>query len=214
MTINHAQAERFALCDLFQVEGPDAETLCEGWTNRDLAAHLIVRETRPDAALGIIVAPIARHGERVRRTVAARPWTDLVEAVRSGPPRWSPMRPAPIDRAANTLEFFVHHEDVRRAQPDWEPRALDAGLESELWKIISRMAKVMVRKAASGVVLMPPTRSAVVARRAKAGEANVELRGDISELVMFVEGRQAHSRVELDGPEAAADALRSASFGI
>jgi uncharacterized protein (TIGR03083 family) len=44
-----ARAERAALCDLFDEVGPDAPTLCAGWTTRDLAAHLVIRERRADA---------------------------------------------------------------------------------------------------------------------------------------------------------------------
>src|SRR5882762_622635 len=36
--------ERRELCDLFLELGPDAPTLCEGWTTLDLAAHLVLRE--------------------------------------------------------------------------------------------------------------------------------------------------------------------------
>jgi hypothetical protein len=36
--------ERLELCDLLLELGPDAPTLCEGWTTADLAAHLVLRE--------------------------------------------------------------------------------------------------------------------------------------------------------------------------
>ena len=32
--------ERAAMCDTFEKFGPDAPTLCEGWTTLNLAAHL------------------------------------------------------------------------------------------------------------------------------------------------------------------------------
>ena len=122
--MNPAQSERHALCNLFLEVGPDAPTLCEGWNTRDLAAHIIVRESRPDAAGGILIKPLAAYGEKVRKGVALRDWKSLVEAIRNGPPRLSPMRLTFLDRLTNTLEFFVHLEDVRRAQPNWEPRTL------------------------------------------------------------------------------------------
>ena len=43
-----AKRERLLLADLLEAEGPEAPTLCEGWSTRDLAAHLIVRERRPE----------------------------------------------------------------------------------------------------------------------------------------------------------------------
>ena len=124
MAVTDARLEREALCDLFLDVGPDAPTLCEGWSTRDLAAHLIVRESRPDASVGLVFPPAAKHGERVRLEVAGRPWSWLVDEVRGGPPRWNPMGIPPIEKLANTSEFFVHHEDVRRAQDGWEPHEL------------------------------------------------------------------------------------------
>ncbi|MFM7872077.1 MAG: maleylpyruvate isomerase N-terminal domain-containing protein, partial [Actinomycetota bacterium] len=52
---NPARTERDLICDLFTNFGPDAPTLCAGWTTRDLAAHIAVRERRPDAAAGILI---------------------------------------------------------------------------------------------------------------------------------------------------------------
>ena len=102
MPENYAQTERAALCDLFIELGPDAPTLCAGWTTRDMAAHLVVRESRPDAALGILAAPFASYGERVRKRFATKDWDQLVSLVRNGPPIYSVMKPGFVDRAANT----------------------------------------------------------------------------------------------------------------
>ena len=104
MATNHAQRERSGLCDLFDELGSDAPTLCEGWTAADLAAHLVVRERRPDAALGILAAPFERHGDKVRDDYAARPFDQLVESVRSGPPTLSAFGIPGVDRMANTME--------------------------------------------------------------------------------------------------------------
>ncbi len=38
------EREREELCDLFLELGPEAATLCEGWTSTDLAAHLVLQE--------------------------------------------------------------------------------------------------------------------------------------------------------------------------
>jgi uncharacterized protein (TIGR03085 family) len=221
MSVNHAQHERAGLCELFERVGPDVSTLCDGWTTRDLAAHLVVRERRPDAALGIVAAPFARHGERVRLQEASRPWPSLVSRVRNGPPRWSPFSLAPIDRAANTVEYFVHHEDVRRALPDWQPRHLDPALDAVLWATVARMGRLLVRRAPCGVVLRTPGSDGAAGSDAAGGEVtarkgspSVEVVGTPGELVLFVYGRQEHARVELVGPAASCDALRSASFGI
>ena len=47
-----ASRERAALVTTMRAVGPDAPTLCGDWTTRDLAAHLVLRERRPDAAPG------------------------------------------------------------------------------------------------------------------------------------------------------------------
>ena len=49
-----AQQERNTLCDLFVELGSEAPTLCEGWSTADLAAHLVVRERRPDSGPGLV----------------------------------------------------------------------------------------------------------------------------------------------------------------
>src|SRR3954464_10979654 len=103
-----SRAERDALCDLFVLLGPEAPTLCEGWNGRDLAAHLVVRERRPDAALGLVVRRLAGRMERVMANEAKRPWIDLLRRVRSGPPRFSPMSIGPVEQRVNTTEYFVH----------------------------------------------------------------------------------------------------------
>jgi uncharacterized protein (TIGR03085 family) len=205
-----AQAERGALCDLFEEVGPDAPTLCGAWTTRDLAAHLIVRERRPDAALGLVVKPLAGYGEKVRLNVAEQPWEQLVARVRSGPPLLSPMHLGAVDELTNTIEFFVHHEDVRRATSGWSPRELDAATTDALWDRLRRAARLLVRSSPMGVVFRRPSGDEIVAKR---GTPTAHVAGDVAELVMFAYGRQASSvctvePADLDGQ------LRATSFGI
>lgn len=208
---NPARSERHALCDLFLELGPDAATLCAGWTTRDLAAHLVVRETRPDAAGGILFARLAPHGDRVRDKVARTDWTKLVERVRSGPPRLSPMRVPALDRLTNTLEYFVHLEDVRRAQPDWSPRDLPAELEDALLGALERGARLMGRRAPCGLTMTPRGGIAIVAKK---GQPVVDVSGPTGELVLFIYGRRSVARVELTGPDDAVAAVESTRFGV
>lgn len=210
-----ARVERAELCDLLAEVGADAPTLCGGWTTRDLAAHLVVRERRPDGAVGIVAAPLASYGERVRRQEAARPWEELVERVRTGPPRWSPTRLRAVDRMVNTVEFFVHHEDVRRARPTWMARSLDPRLVADLVGVLRAMARLLARKAPSGLTLVvSDAAGGPVSIVARGGSPVVTATGTAGEVVMFVYGRQAHATVELDGPADAVAALRSAELGV
>lgn len=207
-----AQAERQEFCNLLDEVGPDVDTLCEGWTARDLAAHVVMRERRPDGAAGVILKPFAGYADKVQSQIADTEWGDLVDRIRTGPGKFSPMRLDALDRVANTVEFFVHHEDVRRMQDGWAPRELDDELTDDLYAALKRMGKLLVRKAPAGMVLEPTDgRPAVTAKTA---EPMVTLRGPVGELVLFLYGRQAHARIDLDGPADAVEALRSASFGI
>lgn len=210
MTLNFAQIERQDLCTLFERLGPDAPTLCEGWTTRDLAAHLVVRERRPDAALGILAAPFERHGEKVRLEYAARPWPELVELVRTGPPKLSAFGAPAVDRLANTMEYFIHHEDVRRAN-GMAPRELYPEMEDRLWDVLARMAKLSMRRAPCGVTMRTPGGRTLVAN---AAVPRVALRGPVGELALFAYGRQAAAQVELLGADDDVAALMAASFGI
>src|SRR6476661_4751238 len=119
-----SRTERAALCNSALEAGAQAPTLCEGWTVKDLVIHLLVRERDPLGAPGIVVPQLEGLTRFSERRLADHDFTNLVERVRQGPPRWSPMAIGPVDRAVNSLEYFVHHEDVRRAQPGWEPREL------------------------------------------------------------------------------------------
>jgi uncharacterized protein (TIGR03085 family) len=207
-----ARRERAALCDLFLELGPDEPTLCGDWTTRDLAAHLVVRERRPDAAIGIVVSKAAGYTDKVQAGVATTEWSRLVDTVRSGPPIWSPTKISKIDELANTVEFFVHLEDVRRAQPTWEPRDLDADLADALYGVVSKMAKRLVKGSPVGIVLEPDDGHQPIT--AKQAEPSVTVRGPVGELVMFVYGRQAHSAVEVLGDADSVAAVNAASFGI
>src|SRR5580704_15889972 len=151
--VSYSREERLALCALLDKTGPDAPTLCEGWTTGDLAAHLVLRERRPDAAAGVIGGPLAGYTARVQQRIRARtPFPDLVRSIRSGPPRLSVMALPGMDERSNAVEFFVHHEDVRRAVPDWEPREIGPAQAQFLWQRL-RGARFMLRKAPVGVEL-------------------------------------------------------------
>ncbi|WP_433386603.1 TIGR03085 family metal-binding protein [Micromonospora sp. KLBMP9576] len=206
----NARSEREALTDLMQTLGPDAPTVNEGWTTRDLAAHLVLRERRPDAAGGIMLPPLRGYAERVRLRIAARPWSRLLNEVRR-PPVWSPVSNPVTDELANTMEFFIHHEDVRRASPDWLPRDLPAGLSAALWKRASGMARLALRRFPAAVLIQAPGHGEVSAGR---GGDPVRVVGAPGELILFLSGRQRVSRVQIDGPAALADRLRSAHLGM
>ncbi|MEU6142332.1 TIGR03085 family metal-binding protein [Streptomyces sp. NPDC047081] len=202
-----AKRERLLLADLLEAEGPDAPTLCEGWRTRDLAAHVVVRERRPDAAGGILIKQLAPRLERVMAEFAAKPYEELIQLIRTGPPRFSPFQLKQVDEKSNTVEFYVHTEDVRRAQPDWTPRELDQVFQDALWSRLERSARLVGRSAPTGLVLRRPDGQTAVAHR---GTPVVTVTGEPSELLLFSYGRQNSAKVELDGDKDAVAKLHEA----
>ncbi|MFE6198628.1 TIGR03085 family metal-binding protein [Streptomyces sp. NPDC057838] len=208
----HAKRERLLLADLLETAGPDAPTLCEGWTTRDLAAHVVVRERRPDAAGGILIKQLAPRLDRVMAEYADKPYEELIQLIRTGPPRFSPFSLKPVDEASNIVEFYVHTEDVRRAQPDWSPRELDPVFQDALWSRLERTARLMGRGLPTGLVLRRPDGRTAVAHR---GTPVVTVTGEPSELVLFSYGRQNAAKVDVQGDENAIATLReSKQLGI
>ncbi|GAA0519708.1 TIGR03085 family metal-binding protein [Saccharopolyspora thermophila] len=193
-----ASDERQQLCGLLEQVGPDAPTLCEGWTTRDLAVHLVVRERRPDAFAGRLVKALAQRSERIENELRELSWAELVDRIRQGPPKWNPLGLSGVDEAVNAAEFYVHHEDVRRAQPDWQPRPTDPQREDALWKSLSRVAKVFYGRSPVGVVLRRPDGTEIAAKR---GPRTVRILGEPSELILHAFSRGA-AKVTFDGNEA------------
>ncbi|HXF19607.1 MAG TPA: TIGR03085 family metal-binding protein [Streptosporangiaceae bacterium] len=203
-----ARDERLALCALLDETGPQAPTLCEGWTTLDLAAHLVLRERRPDAAAGIMVGALAPYTRRVQRTLAQQtPFGGLVAAIRNGPPRLSPMRVAALDERTNLVEFFVHHEDIRRGAPGWTERKLSPALAEALWhqlgnaRLFLHRAPVGVEFARDDVDTDPGAERVRITVKQRTPVVTVI--GSPAELTLWALGRTGAAQVRLDGSEAA-----------
>ncbi|ANZ38454.1 TIGR03085 family protein [Lentzea guizhouensis] len=200
-----ARSERKALVELMTELGPEAPTLCSPWLTRDLAAHLAIRERRPDTAPGILVPAFAKWTEKVQDDYAHKAWSELLDLVRT-PPFWI----QPVDELINAGEYFVHHEDVRRAQPDWEPRPYDASRERTLWKLLPITARMTYRSSPVGVTLVRPDGDHVVAKQ---GANGVVITGEVTELVMLAFGRD-QVRVEYSGDPDAVARVRSLNRSV
>ena len=208
-----AASERTHLCAVAQQVGPDASTLCGEWTVRDLLVHLLVREGSP-AAVGIMVKPLGGLLDKASRRLGEQEFDELVKQLRHGPPAWSPFALPKVGAMFNLLEFFVHHEDIRRAQPEWRPRALPSRDEDAIWKAGRRAGRGLVAKSGAGV--------GVVAERTDTGERvtlsrstpTVTVHGLPSEITLFLFGRKAQAQVELDGEPEDVARLEGASLGI
>lgn len=206
-----ARAERLALCDTFLAVGPDAPTLCDGWTTADLATHLVIRDGRPDLQIGPMLPLVGGRFKAAARAIKRRPWPQLVDAVRGGPPVYTPVAIGAIDEKVNLVEFFIHHEDVRRPNGDG-PRTLPEGEDAALWTALRRLAGLMYRNAATGVELVSG-RGTIHARK-PTGLGSVTLAGDPGELMLAAYGRQAAAVLEVTGSDEAVTALLGSRVGL
>ncbi|MFF1902186.1 TIGR03085 family metal-binding protein [Kitasatospora sp. NPDC058218] len=203
---NHALAERHRLAELLAAAGPDAPTLCAGWTTRDLAAHLVLREHRPDAAAGIRVGALAGWTQRVQNGYAERPYEELLRSFRSGPPLLSPFALPGADEAANTVEYFVHAEDVLRAGESWRAQPVPPGRAEALWRRLPLIARLEAgRRSPAPLELRRPDGQSLTV--GPAGAPTVRITGEPGELLLFVHGRGARTELSVDGPPDAVAAL-------
>jgi uncharacterized protein (TIGR03085 family) len=204
-----AQQERAALVTTMRGVGPEQSTLCGDWTTRDLAAHLVVRERRVDAAPGILIPRFAGYTARVQEQVTAQnDWNVLLDQIASGPPLLSPFKL--LDPFVNVAEMFIHHEDVRRAVSGWEPRPLDDGTTAALARQVSLMARMTMSKTPGRVSLRTPDGKTLVT--VGKGPA-VAVTGDPGELLMFISGRD-EAKLEFTGDADAVDAVRAGDRGL
>jgi uncharacterized protein (TIGR03085 family) len=207
-----SRSERAALCNTALQVGEQAPTLCGDWLVKDLVIHLLVRERDPLGAPGILIPPLEKLTDRSARRLHAQDFTALVERVRGGPPRWSPLSIPPLDKAVNTLEYFVHHEDIRRAGSGWVPRELTEREQRTLWSTLGTAGKGLVRRAGVPVeIRWEGTDKSAVLRK---GADPAVVSGHPSELAMFLFGREEHAGLAFAGPEAHLEQLRGAQLGL
>jgi uncharacterized protein (TIGR03085 family) len=208
--VSLARAERAALADTLDKTDPDQPTLCEGWTARDLLAHLLVRERQPWAAGGILVPALAGITAQAMRGYADTPWSEMVDQFRSGPPAWSPTRIPRVGEVADGAELFIHHEDVRRGEPGWEPRPADETRDSALWALVLRSGRLFYRRSPVGLVARRPSGEQAVI---KTGPGLVTIEGEPGEILLHGSGRDA-ARVELRGRPEDVEALSTGPRGF
>jgi uncharacterized protein (TIGR03085 family) len=205
-------AERAQLSDLLDELGPQAPTLLERWTTRDLVAHLILRERDYLAGPGLVLpGGWAKLAERRTRALALRDFTWLCATFRSGPPPGF-FRIGWVRRVPSLNEFFVHHEDVRRANGRG-PRTHEHAMDMALWRNVARAAWFLARRLnGAGLELQWAGTAQIV--RARRGEPAVRIAGPPGELLIYLFGRQSAAHVEVSGPDAAMEAVRRARFGM
>jgi uncharacterized protein (TIGR03085 family) len=205
-----ARRERHDLCDLALELGPDAPTLTGEWTARELVAHLYVREHRPLAGLGIALPPLSRLTDQAMDRAARGDYRRLVEKVRE--PGLTPFALRPVEVLANTLEYVVHHEDLRRAQTGWTPRTLDPDDLDAVWRSIKVTGRMLARPA--GVPLSIRRDDTDERATLRGGEPSVTVSGPVVELVLFLFGRDQWQDLTFEGRDELVTKVREADLGM
>lgn len=204
--------ERAELCDLLGELGPEAPTLLPPWAARDLAAHLIVRERDYLAAPGLVLPGAwSRLAERRQRVLALRDFSWLVARLRSGPPAGF-FRIGWVRRVPTLNEFFVHHEDLRRANGRGA-RLNGQAMDEALWANIRRGSWFLARRLRGAGLELEWAGTAKIIR-ARRGEPAARIAGSPGELLLYLFGRQGAADVAVSGPDVAVAAVRRVRLGM
>lgn len=211
------KSERHELAELLHAVGPDAPTLCDGWDAHDLAVHLRIRETDPLAAAGMVVKPLggllASRSARLREELG---FDELVDLIEAGPQLPNPLAIAKIDERVNAIEYFVHHEDIRRAADSWQPRVLPGVVDDSLWATACTMARFRLARARVGV-LFERVRDGLVSDErvvVATGPRPATLTATGAELVMWLYGRKSAAKVEFSGDQGSIEKLQATKLSI
>lgn len=213
---HHALDERLDLCATLSEAGPDAPTLCGGWSTAQLAAHLVRRERSVVELAGRLpVASLRQRAERgIDAYVAATDYAAIVATLQAGPPAWTPYAAAPVRELVNLLEYVVHHEDVRRAGGETPPRLLPVARQHAVWQRLRLAAPATLHGLPVGVELVWPSHGSLRTRRARRDGVRVTVTGEPVELALVAFGRQRAAVVDYSGSAADVMAVRGASIAV
>jgi uncharacterized protein (TIGR03085 family) len=198
-----AGVERSSLSDLLDEVGPDAPTLCTGWNTAALAAHLVSRESSLLAGAGTLGPALAPAGNRAMARALRRSFAENVHRFRRGGMLSQTGR---LGEALHLLEFVVHREDVRRAQPhpgrqanDGADAVRDAAVFEQLRRRAGRLGRTI--PAGIGLLVRSSRHGAIDVRR---GPAVIVADGDPVDLALWLFGRAEASAVAIElhgGPD-------------
>ncbi|HXA33259.1 MAG TPA: maleylpyruvate isomerase family mycothiol-dependent enzyme [Acidimicrobiales bacterium] len=192
-------SERLALADqldLFSPEQWDTQSLCDAWTVRDIAGHLVVPHVTSIPAF--LVTFVAAGGSFSRANVAAtakqakRPTSDLVADIR----RYAESRTKPpgFGSEAPLAEVLVHGQDIRI------PLGLDDTTAVASW--VAVLDFLVMPKARRGFVSQSVQDFHFVASDVDwAHGTGDEVRGPAVALALTIMGRKARLG-DLSGPGA------------
>ena len=211
------RAERAQLLSTLRDLGPEAPTLCAGWTAADIAAHLAMaeryvgipmtvlyplRKAMPEAVRARLMARLRHIGDRQTAAMRHRGWDQSLRRLSAGPPPTYDLSwVAPI----RLVEEWIHHEDVRRANGSG-PRPADLAPDEALWQCLIFLSRFAEFTGALRTVRveLPDGRSLQL----RAGQPEVTITGPAGEVLLFLSGRDEVARVETEGTESALARLK------
>lgn len=206
-------AERQRLLSTLERVGADAPTLCSGWDAQELLRHLVLREIHPqDQILSKIPVKAADSARDRMAEIDGMSFDELVEVFRTGRQTFSPLKIRPVDQAVNTLEYVIHHEDVRRAQDPPLGRVLTSDEQKAIFGQLRLMAQLLLLRAPVTVVLRSPEFGDITALATKRHQSTVTVVGEPLELALFAFGRDAD--VQFIGDPGDIDRLKTTDRSI
>jgi uncharacterized protein (TIGR03085 family) len=210
--------ERSELIETLRQLGPDAPTLCAGWSSEDLAAHLVVSEAYGGwpmvaayAARRVLPATLTLRGMRSLQSVGGRQirrarnrgWAWVLRRLSAGPP---PGYGRPSVAPIRLVEEWIHHEDLRRANA-LDPRPGSAAMNEALWRaglLLTGFPEFLSGRAGIEVALSD-------GRTHRLGDTpRVRIEGTPGEVLLFLAGRGAVAQVRVTGDQSHVRALRLA----
>ncbi len=216
--------ERAATVELLSRLDPaawQANTLCAGWTVADLAAHLVVRETRP---VRFVLSEVSKGrlgpAKPLMEQAKARGHAYLLQQLRQGPPLlYRTPGPAAV---ANFVENWVHNQDFQRGELN-RPQPTSADAQALLWSTLHILGRMMLRTISvpGSVALQQPDGRALAfrvgdgfPRRIAADQAAAHMVGEPGELVLFLLGRKSAAKVQISGDTLLTHALHVAEMAL
>lgn len=208
-------ASRAAFVAALYAAGPNEPTLVEQWQTQHLAASVYLRENPHQVtARALSTSTLAMNAaidQLAEESASRKAFYTLVRKIGNGPETApaSGQRPTLFKRVRNSmlqrrqepesllLEFFVHTEDIRRAQSRWAPRKLSDTYATALFEQLREQARKYYENAKTGYLLVRTNGERIVAKR---GTTLTYVTGPAGELVLHALGRPDHALVLIDRP--------------
>ena len=187
----HEREYLVALLKGLQPEQWSAQTLCEGWSVEDLAAHLVVRERNIVGGIGLIFPSLSYlHDARIKK-VESHGHQYIIEKLSN--------YPCYMPASLNITEFWVHNEDFLRAELKMSRPRPSKQENAILWnslKGLARVRKSMVKDLGNVVMKNTETNETIdILFNNQTKSTNIA--GTAGELLLYFYGRRDATKVKI-----------------